>query len=197
MQGHQIRREVIAMKFGRWLIFLTLLLFSISASAEYYKYIDKDGNVHYTDDLTAVPESQRTDINEYNEIQSSGVDRQKDENAVESPDTSTGKEQTETKQGEFDFSEMKKQLDLKKEALNEEYKTLMDERKQFEKDKEKLRNRTAAKRYNKAVSEFNERLEDYQQRKKEFDAEVERYNDQVQKSYQKQIEERKKAKEEQ
>ena len=185
------------MKFGIWLISLTLLLFSISASAEYYKYIDKDGNVHYTDDLTAVPESQRTDINEYNEIQSSGVDHQKDEKAVESPDTSIGNEQTETKQDDFDFSEMKKQLDLKKEALNKEYKTLMDQKKQFQEEKEKLRSKTAARRYNEAVSEFNEKLEDYQQRKKEFDAEVERYNDQVQKSYQKQIEERKKAKEKQ
>ncbi len=192
-----MRREVIAMKFGRWVLSLALLLFSISASAEYYKYIDKDGNVHYTDDLTAVPESQRTDINEYNEIQSSGVDRQKDEKAVKSSDTSVGKEQTETKQDNFDFSEMKKKLDLKKKALKEEYKTLMDQKKQFEKEKEKLRNRTAAKRYNKSVSEFNEKLEDYQQRKKEFDAEVERYNQQVEKSYLKQIEERNKAKEKQ
>ena len=185
------------MKFGRWFISLTLLLFSISASAEYYKYIDKDGNVHYTDDLTAVPESQRTDINEYNEIQSNGVDRQKDEKALDVPEPSIEEKQGQTKENAFDFSEMKKQLDIKKEALNEEYKKLMDERKQFEIEKEKLRNRTAAKRYNKAISEFNERLENYQQRKKEFDAEVERYNDQVQKSYQKQIEERKKAKQEQ
>jgi hypothetical protein len=185
------------MKFGRWLISLTLLLFSISASAEYYKYIDKDGNVHYTDDLTAVPESQRTDINEYNEIQSSGADGQKDEKAIDLSEPSIEEKQVQTKQNAFDFSDMKKQLDLKKEALNEEYKKLMDERKQFKKDKEKLRNRTAAKRYNKAISEFNEKLEDYQQRKKEFDAEVERYNDRVQKSYQKQIEERKKTKENQ
>jgi hypothetical protein len=185
------------MKFGRWLLSLALLLFSISASAEYYKYIDKDGHVHYTDDLTAVPENQRTDINEYNEIQSSDVDRQKDENAVKPPDTSIEKKQSETKQDEFDFSEMKKQLDLKKEALNKEYETLMDEKKQFQQDKDKLSSKTAARRYNKAVSEFNGRLEDYQQRKKEFNAEVERYNDQVQKSYLKQIEKRKKAKEEQ
>jgi DNA repair exonuclease SbcCD ATPase subunit len=185
------------MKFGRWLIALTLLLFSISASAEYYKYIDKDGNVHYTDDLTAVPESQRTDINEYNEIQSSGVDRQKGEETVKSPDTSMEIKKTETKQGEFDFSEMKKQLDLKKEALNEEYKALMNQKKQFQEKKEQLKSRTAAMKYNKSVSEFNERLEDYQQRKKEFDAEVERYNDQVEQSYLKQIEERKQAKEQQ
>jgi peptidoglycan hydrolase CwlO-like protein len=185
------------MNFGRWLISLALVLFSVTASAEYYKYIDKDGTVHYTDDLTAVPENQRTDINEYNEIQSGAVDRQKDEKNVNTPETSIEEKQSETKQNAYDFSEMKKQLDQKKEALNEEYKTLMDEKKQFEEDKNKLRNRTAARKYNQAVSEFNEKIEDYQKRKKEFDAEVEQYNNQVEKSYAKQLEERKKAKERQ
>jgi chromosome segregation ATPase len=185
------------MNFGRWLISLALLLFSISASAEYYKYIDKDGNVHYTDDLTAVPENQRTDINEYNEIQSSGADRQKDEKSLKTPETSIEQKQGQTKQDAFDFSEMKKQMDREKKALDEEYKTLMDERKQMQNAKEKLRTRTAGKRYNKAVSELNERIEDYRQRKQKFDAEVERYNNQVEKSYLKQIEKRKKAREEQ
>jgi chromosome segregation ATPase len=185
------------MNFARWLISLALLLFSVSASAEYYKYLDKDGNVHYTDDLTAVPENQRTNINEYNEIQSGVVDRQKDEKDANTPETSIEEKQVKTKQNAFDFSDRKKELDRKKEALDEEYKALMDEKKQFEEDKNKLRNRTAARKYNKAVTDFNEKIEDYQTRKKEFDAEVEQYNNQVEKSYLKQIEKRKKAKEEQ
>ncbi len=67
------------MNFGRWLISLSLLLFSMSASAEYYRYIDKDGNVHFTDDLTNVPENQRTDIHEYTGFQGDAHDQQKDE----------------------------------------------------------------------------------------------------------------------
>jgi hypothetical protein len=185
------------MNFARWLISLALLLFSVSASAEYYKYIDKDGNVHYTDDLTAVPENQRTNINEYNEIQSGVVDRQKNEKDANMPETSIEEKQVKPNRNAFDFSERKKELDRKKEALDEEYKALMDEKKQFEEDKNKLRNRTAARKYNKAISEFNEKIEDYQKRKKEFDAEVDQYNNHVEKSYLKQIEERKKAKEEQ
>ena len=185
------------MNFGRWILSLALLLFSISASAEYYRYIDKDGNVHYTDDLTAVPESQRTDINEYNEIRSNAVEQQKDENKVKPPETLIEEKQGETKDGTYDFSEMKKQLDLKKAALNKEYKALMDEKNQFEKEKNKLRNRTAARHYNKAVSEYNDKIEDYKKRKKEFDAEVENYNNQVEKSYLNEIDKRKKATESQ
>jgi hypothetical protein len=185
------------MNFGRWLISLALVLFSISASAEYYKYIDKDGNVHYTDDLTAVPENQRTDINEYNEIQSNPADRQKDENKVKPPETLIEEKQAGTKDGTYDFPEMKKQLDRKKEALNKEYKALMDEKKQFQEEKNKLRSRTAAQKYNNTVLRFNEKIEDYQRRKNEFDTEVEQYNSQVEKSYLNELEKRKKAKEKQ
>jgi peptidoglycan hydrolase CwlO-like protein len=183
------------MNFGRWLISLALVLFSISASAEYYKYIDKDGNVHYTDDLTAVPENQRTNINEYNEIQSNVTDSQKEQDKVKPPDASIEEKQAGTNDGTFDFSEMKKGLDRKKEELNKEYEALMDQKKQLQEEKGKLRNRTAAKKYNNSVLEYNEKIEDYQKRKKEFDAEVESYNNQVEKSYKKQLEQRKKAKE--
>ncbi|MEJ2657523.1 MAG: DUF4124 domain-containing protein, partial [Desulfobacterales bacterium] len=99
----------------KWFISLALVLFSISASAEYYKYIDQNGNVHYTDDLTDVPENQRTDINEYNEIQSGVVDRQKDEKDAKTPETSIEEKQVEATHGANDFSEMKQRLDRKKE----------------------------------------------------------------------------------
>jgi chromosome segregation ATPase len=185
------------MNFARWLISLALILFSISASAEYYRYIDKDGNVHYTDDLTAVPENQRTDINEYNEIQSNVGDHQKDEEKAKTTETLIEEKQSETKQDAYDFSEIKKKLDRKKEQLEKEYKALMDEKKQFQEDKNKLKTRTAARKYNNAVLKLNEKIEDYQKRKTEFDAEVEHYNSQVEKSYLNELEKRKKAREEQ
>jgi hypothetical protein len=186
------------MKFSsRWLLFIALVLFSMPASAEYYRYIDKNGNVHYTDDLTAVPENQRTDINEYNEIQSNVPDHQKDEGKVKPPESTMEEKSGVTQDNADNFSEMKKQLDRKKEALSKEYKALMEEKKQFQEERNKLRNRTAARKYNKAVSEYNEKIADYQKRKKEFDAEVENYNNQVEKSYLNEKEKRKKAKESQ
>ena len=175
------------MNFGRWLISLSLLLFSMSASAEYYRYIGKDGNVHYTDDLTNVPENQRTDIQEYTGFQGDPDDQQKDEQKDEQP---IEKEQVKNKPDINDFSEIKKRLDQEKEKLDEEYRALMEEKKEIAKDKNKYRSKSRAKKYNKVILEFNEKIEDYEGRKKLFNEEVEKYNKRVEKSYINELEKR-------
>ena len=180
------------MNFGRWLISLLLLLFSMSASAEYYRYIDKDGNVHYTDDLTNVPENQRTNINEYTGFQSDPYDQQKDEQKSEKPQPLYEKEQVKDKQDMDDFSETKKGLDQEKEKLETEYRALMEEKKEIAKNKNKYRSKSRAKKYNKVILKFNDKIEDYERRKKLFNEEVEEYNKRVEKSYKNELEKRKK-----
>lgn len=184
------------MNLGRWLISLSLLLFSMSASAEYYRYIDKDGNVHFTDDLTNVPENQRTDIHEYNGFQGDPDDQQKDEQKAEEPQPLIEKEEVKNKPDTNDFSEIKKRLDQEKEELDEEYRALMEEKKQLIEDEKKLKSGKAAKKYNKVVLKFNEKIEDYERRKKLFNEEVEKYNERVEKSYINELEKRKNRKEE-
>ena len=175
------------MNLGRWIILISILisivLFSMSASAEYYRYVDKDGNVHYTDDLTSIPESQRTDINEYTGFQGGSSDQVKDEQKEETPQPLLEEEQAKNKPDMDKFSEIKKQLDQKKEKLDEEYKALMKKRKDIEKNKNKYRSKSQAKKYNKAILEFNAKIEDYEKRKNLFNKEVEEYNERVEKSY--------------
>ena len=171
------------MNLGRWIILISIVLFSMSASAEYYRYVDKDGNVHYTDDLTSVPENQRTDINEYTGFQDGSNDQAKDEQKEETPEPLLEKERVKNKPDMDKFSEIKKQLDQKKEKLDEEYKALMEEREDIEKNKNKYRSNSQTKKYNKAILEFNGKIEDYEKRKNLFNKEVEEYNEMVEKSY--------------
>lgn len=184
------------MNFGRWLILLSIVLFSMSASAEYYRYIDKDGNVHYTDDLTNVPESQRTDINEYTGYQDSSNDQRNNEQKEETSQPLLETEQVKNKPDTDELSEIKKQLDQKKEKLEEEYRALMEEKKEISGKRKKYRSKSQAKKYNKVILEYNAKIEDYEKRKNIFNKEVEEFNGRLEKSYSRELEKRKKEKKE-
>lgn len=49
------------------IIALTLILIPFTSSAEFYKYRDASGVLHYTDDLSAIPKDQRPKMDTYQE----------------------------------------------------------------------------------------------------------------------------------
>ncbi len=171
------------MKLGRWLICLLMVSLPLSASAEFYRYIDKKGNIHYTDDLSTVPENQQTDMYEYGESQRNAYDNPKDEQSALKLRPLSEENQVHGQNKANDIAETKRHLDRKKQEFDKEYKALMQENAQITKDNKNLRSRAAAKKYNKVTSKFNEKIADYETRKKVFDAEVEEYNARVKKEF--------------
>ena len=84
-----LKKEDDVMRLGRWLIFLILVSFSMPASAEFYRYVDEKGNVHYTDDLSTVPKNLQTDIYEYTDSQNNTDDNRKyEQNSLKSQPSS-------------------------------------------------------------------------------------------------------------
>ena len=54
----------------KWIVAMILtggLLIGSPVSADFYKYYDADGNVHFTDDYNQVPPEQREDVDQYEE----------------------------------------------------------------------------------------------------------------------------------
>lgn len=167
------------MKLGKWFICLLLVSLPLSSSAEFYRYIDEKGNIHYTDDLSTVPENQQTDIYEYGEFQRNAYDNQKDEQSAAKSELLFEESRARDQNEANDLVETKRRLDRKKREFDNEYKALMQERNQITTDNKNLKSRAAAKKYNKIISKFNEKIADYETRKKVFDAEVEKYNARV------------------
>jgi hypothetical protein len=53
-----------------FMLMLILPLFPFPAGAEYYKYVDEDGNVTFTDNLNKIPEEKRSNANVFKPEQS-------------------------------------------------------------------------------------------------------------------------------
>lgn len=160
------------MKTIKWLTLIFLMLLSVPAIAEFYKFIDKNGNVHYTDDLSRVPENQRSSVSEYKEYKSD-----------------TDNEQVELQKGDIKqpFPEKKKEinnsldktgklLEIKKQKLDKEYQDLMKEKEEIEKEKKNIKTEIETRKRNEKVLALNEKIKNYEKKIKTFNAEVEAYN---------------------
>ena len=54
------------------LLWFFLVLLPITVSADYYKYVDKNGGVHYVDDMSKVPEEYQNDVHRHISPESNG-----------------------------------------------------------------------------------------------------------------------------
>ena len=51
------------MKFIKFILCLSIILIAYPAASEIYKYVDENGDIHFTDDFSKVPVEQRSAIN--------------------------------------------------------------------------------------------------------------------------------------
>lgn len=166
------------MKYLKIFVLISFLLFSVSASAEFYKYTDADGNVRFTDDINQVPEEQRSKIRSYVESQSEAVPEQEatqeipeeSEQQTNFPDLS----EDDAKQGSIE--ELKSRIDAIKQEIDQEYAALLKEKEQLAEDKNKVKTRAQVESYNKRIESYNIRGEDFMKKQKERDALIDDYN---------------------
>lgn len=145
---------------------LTLLL-STAAMGEYYKYTDKAGIVHYTDDLCLVPENQRPDV------------------AIFEPDMvreavrpNPGANDDALPEGDKAGERQKKKaaLDRQKEHLLETYKDLNEKRKALGDPPPEHAKSGIKAEYIRKSEELNRKIQEYNQLSEAFERQTNEYN---------------------
>lgn len=174
-------KEVLLMQWFKIIIPLISLFLASVASAEFYKYYDEKGNVHFTDDYNKVPANQRENVEGYQEYRSS-------HDESKATDTITGNENmavdrataVKGKSGKkVDFGSELKLLDQRKAELAKEYEILMQENAQLATVKKTVKTKADADSYNERVRKLNESLKEHDRKRKEFFSDVEDYNARV------------------
>jgi hypothetical protein len=154
-------------------------LIAVPCQAEFYKYVDKDGNVIFTDDLSKVPADQRQGLEEYAEPETPApAQNTPEDNPEQKIDQPTVESQTPKAPAAAggDLKQKKAELEAKQAKLDEQYNALMDEKKQLESDKEHAKSHKQIQAYNERVLQFSEKLNNYNEQRIAFEAEVKAYN---------------------
>jgi chromosome segregation ATPase len=170
------------MKYLNIILIITFLLFSVSAYAEFYKYVDEDGNVRFTDDINQVPEAQRAKIRSY--IESESPEPAEQEVARENEAKQTSEDQ------QTDFADLlddesesledaKKRIDELKSEIDQEYEALMKEKEQLAKDKKQAKTRDQIVEFNKKVDSLNKRVAAYEKKGQDYQALADAYNKRI------------------
>ncbi|MDP2861350.1 MAG: hypothetical protein Q8N95_00995 [Desulfobacterales bacterium] len=174
------------------LSFMIVLLFSVPVSAEFYKYIGKDGRVYYTDDFSKVPKEQRSAAKGYSGYEKNDI-RDVPETKKETGEQPESKEVVEEKPDKEqvqtgNFEADKNRLDKKQQEMDKEFKELTKEKNELDLLKGKVKTRPETLDYNTRIQALNEKIKNYSEKKKAFEAEAEAYNADVEKEMKKDLE---------
>ena len=166
------RREVGCMhRFGLCLL-IVLFSFPVSVSAEFYKFYDENGNVHFTDDYNKVPVDQRPNVEGY--VESTSPEEATGDSGQPAADKSAGNTSPEKKN--TDLSGQLQGLEQRKEALDKEYQSLIEENDKLEKMRKTVKTADDVKKYNQNVSELNQKLQAHDKKRQAYASDIEAYN---------------------
>ena len=171
------------MMFRQFVIVLILTALPGLVSAEFYRYVDKEGNVRFTDNLANVPVDQRSKVDEYDyashplrpeektEIRREEGYHQETVKQLQEPPL---RKEPLAQEGEENAVDQR--LKATGAKLQEEYQALMEVREQLEKAAATRLSPSARKALVKKITDFNTGIKDYENRRQVYNKEVKAYN---------------------
>jgi hypothetical protein len=158
------------------------ILSAIPVSAKVYQYRDKNGQLHFTNALSGIPEDQQPqDL--MKQLEKPAETKGTENNAPEKNPPAIGKTtdpSKETPQSE-DPGKPKKipiveDLNKEKAALDDIHRRLMKRKKELKAEKETLKTPEQVREYRKKVTRLNKEIEVYKNRNKAFQKKADAYN---------------------
>jgi chromosome segregation ATPase len=134
------------------------------ARAEFYRYVDRHGNIIFTDDLSKVPPDQRDKVQAYEESHS--TESTVSPEAIEAAADNSGT-QIETE---------RQHLQKREKSLHQEYENLMTERAQLDEQKAEAVTSDQIRDYNEKIVQFNTRIQAYEEQRDAYDADLKTFN---------------------
>ena len=161
-------------------ILIVVMVFVGPAFAEFYKYLDQQGVVRFTDDINQVPQDQRAAARSYSDSQASSTSAAEASPAVKeekqadpSPPTASAAAGGE---GEDSIEGTRARLDSLKKDAEAEYQLLVKEKDRLAKEKGTQKTREEINAYNKEVEAFNQRAESFEKKNTDLRKRIEGYN---------------------
>ncbi len=167
------------MRKAKWSICLVIIFMYTPVLGDFYRYVDKSGNVQFTDDLKQVPEEQRPTAKTY--IESRGIPEEK-------ADVSDAEKEKTLQGSTAELDQRKIQLDKEKLELEKEYEAMMKEQDALFEEQKKAKTRVLVQKFNKSALAFNEKTVEYEKKRRALDERIVKYNSEVKQILEKKLE---------
>ncbi|CAB5100452.1 Pyruvate kinase (EC [Olavius algarvensis associated proteobacterium Delta 3] len=166
---------------GIMVLFLVLVAWPGSSTAEFYRYYDENGALRFTDNLAEVPEDQQPQVKRYQEEDDYLTPRQRAEKARNQAKAQIERENLEKndrKTAAIRNVKIKDTDDLKsvREELDGDFAGLEDRRKALQAKRDSLTTPEEVREYQTQVRKLNEDIQRFEVRRQEFIRKAKEYN---------------------
>ncbi len=161
------------------LVGVTLIALTSFASAEFYRYVDKEGKAHYTDNLANVPADQRPTVDQFDDVYGEPPPMEEKKADLPGGDLQKSPEvyiQEPAEAGEEDLETWEQKLNATRAKLLEEYEALKQKKQELDKVSASALTLPEREELAKQQRELNKRIEEYNKRNDALNKEVQAYN---------------------